>query len=129
MKLIQRFKFGLPALLIAAGIFIASHQTRIELPQLMINFNDKLLHTLAYLVFGLAILVGLKKNHFDISDKRLFIFLLLLGGTYGMSDEIHQYFIPGRTFDIFDWLADLFGVLLSFAGYSFILKKFLTKTD
>jgi VanZ family protein len=31
---------------------------------------------------------------------------------YGVSDEFHQRFVPGRTFDVFDMLADAIGSVL-----------------
>jgi len=114
MKIIQRFKFGLPAIVIAVGIFIASHQSKIEIPEIVPEFNDKLLHALAYLIFGITIILALKKNHPQITRAKCFTLLLLIGGLYGMSDEIHQHFIPGRTADVYDWFADVTGILLSY---------------
>ena len=32
---------------------------------------------------------------------------------YGISDEFHQSFVPGRTPDVLDWLADTSGALLA----------------
>jgi len=34
---------------------------------------------------------------------------LLSAAFYGMTDEIHQYFVPGRSADPWDWLADTVG--------------------
>jgi VanZ family protein len=31
---------------------------------------------------------------------------------YGISDEFHQYFVPGRSVDVYDVLADALGGLL-----------------
>ena len=33
-----------------------------------------------------------------------------LGSLYGITDEFHQHFVPGRTMDVFDWLADVLGM-------------------
>ena len=35
---------------------------------------------------------------------------MLIGLAYAASDEIHQYFVPGRSSDAGDWLADALGV-------------------
>lgn len=43
------------------------------------------------------------------------VVLMGLGGLYGALDEWHQSFVPGRTPDATDWLADVAGVI---AGYS-----------
>ena len=44
--------------------------------------------------------------------KRSFTFSFLIGSIYGLSDEIHQLFVPYRGFSLFDILADVMGCLL-----------------
>ncbi len=34
---------------------------------------------------------------------------VILGCLYGMTDELHQYFVPGRSTSATDWLADTVG--------------------
>lgn len=59
------------------------------------------------------------------------LLVLLVGGLYGASDEIHQLFVAGRTSEVLDVFIDLVGVaigiLIMLAGYkivmSFIAKK------
>lgn len=34
---------------------------------------------------------------------------LLIAGLYGVSDEVHQYFVPGRSASAYDALADVLG--------------------
>jgi VanZ family protein len=36
---------------------------------------------------------------------------VLLASLYGVSDEAHQAFVPGRSADAVDWLADTVGAL------------------
>jgi VanZ family protein len=36
---------------------------------------------------------------------------VLLASLYGVSDEVHQAFVPGRSADASDWLADTVGAL------------------
>ena len=42
---------------------------------------------------------------------------LLSTGVYGITDEIHQYFVPGRFADPWDLLADMVGALLGVIAY------------
>ncbi len=35
----------------------------------------------------------------------------ILGSTYAITDEIHQFFVPGRMMDPRDWFADTIGAL------------------
>ena len=49
-------------------------------------------------------------NTFDLSEKNIIYYSILLGCLYAISDEIHQYFIPGRSAEIRDVFIDTFGV-------------------
>lgn len=49
---------------------------------------------------------------FNYGLKRLLIINVILGAIYALSDEIHQIFIPYRTFQLFDILMDSLGVLV-----------------
>ncbi len=74
-------------------------------------------HFYAFFFLSLFLLIFLVKGKFQ---KRNFIFLaLILSISYGISDEIHQFFVPFRSFTIFDIFVDLAGVL--FAGYLYLL--------
>ncbi|WP_138120885.1 VanZ family protein [Bathymodiolus heckerae thiotrophic gill symbiont] len=42
---------------------------------------------------------------------------LVFCSVYGMLDEWHQSFVPGRMSDINDWLADTVGAMLFLGGY------------
>ena len=52
--------------------------------------------------------------------ERAILFSMLAAILYGLSDEIHQLYVPGRMFDILDILADSFGALLFILGYWFL---------
>jgi VanZ family protein len=69
-------------------------------------FADKLYHILAYGL--LASLIYLARGK---SRARMYPILIpfLIAFFYGISDEIHQYFVPGRQADVFDALADAAG--------------------
>lgn len=45
--------------------------------------------------------------------------------SYGASDEIHQMFVPGRSPEIFDFLADTTGGILAALFVKFVPKKIL----
>ena len=42
---------------------------------------------------------------------------ILSASLYGISDEIHQYFIPFREADIFDGIADFMGAIVAVLVY------------
>lgn len=72
---------------------------------------DKLLHLCWYALLAGLLLLGLGRRRWPWA----FVSLLLLAGW----DEWHQFFLPGRSPGIDDWLADALGVMagivLSFA--------------
>jgi len=42
---------------------------------------------------------------------------IVLSSGYGISDEIHQYFVPSRNSDILDALADICGSIAGVLAY------------
>lgn len=71
-----------------------------------IVWGDKIEHAIAYAVGGWLIWRALGEMLFG---WRRVIIAILIAAAYGMSDEIHQHFIPPRAFDMLDWAADIFG--------------------
>jgi len=55
--------------------------------------------------------------------KHVFLFSSFIGIAYGLSDELHQKLVPGRTCDAFDFLADCLGVILVQTGIWLYLKR------
>jgi len=44
---------------------------------------------------------------------------------YGATDEFHQYFVPNRSAEVQDWLADIFGaVIAAFIIYYFLKHRY-----
>lgn len=76
--------------------------------------NDKVIHVGLYGVLGATLAWG--KIHSRIGWPHGV--LVALGALYGVTDEWHQAFVPGRAVSFFDWIADVTGVVL---GYSVVL--------
>ncbi len=74
------------------------------------TFIRKLAHFTIYgIVGGILILIHLT---YEISNKRRVISTLIITLIYAISDEVHQYFVPGRSMQISDVLIDFLGSLL-----------------
>ena len=56
--------------------------------------------------------ISVCKYYFDIKNARIYSLVIILG--YAISDEIHQYFIPGRAMAIRDVIIDFSGGVLGF---------------
>lgn len=76
----------------------------------------KLAHFSIYTVLGFLSLLALADKKLNIKIKLLLSAIICL--TYAASDEIHQYFVPGRSCQFRDILIDfcgsLFGIFLFF---------------
>jgi hypothetical protein len=81
-------------------------------------FRDKGAHAL---VFGLlAVLLYFASKRFWLA--------FLLTSFYGVSDEIHQHFVPGRSVDPTDWLADTVGAGLALGIIWIVVRARADKT-
>lgn len=82
---------------------------------------DKIVHFFEFAIFGF--LLGLVL-HFDKSvvSKKWKLALLLLFFAAGL-DEVHQWFVPGRQFDLLDLLADMLGGIFGFTLCRYKRKK------
>ncbi len=109
--------FVLPVLLYAAAIFYVSSLETVSLPDLHISLEDKLLHAIAYFLFGMLLIRAFHFGGARTLSKKLIVAVMLLGFVYGLSDEIHQYFVPGRSSEVLDWLADAIGIMFGVLFY------------
>lgn len=111
----------LPVLLASVGIFIASHQPQIELPDFGIFNFDKLLHLGAYFVYSLFLMLFLVSN-FRLNKRKILLVSFVLAVLFAISDEFHQSFVPGRDASVYDLLADIIGISLSLLCFNLIYK-------
>jgi VanZ family protein len=100
----------LPAIVWAALLFVASATPGRKLPPLPGANTDKLIHAGIYAVLGALCWRALRRTT-RLSAARTVIVASALATLYGVSDEVHQAFTPGRTPDVHDALADAAGSL------------------
>ncbi len=84
---------------------------------------DYVLHGLEYFLLALLLIRLLlakqlrQKNRGTFTDWRhACLFGLLIAIAFGVSDEIHQYFVPGRHCSFHDVISDTIGALLAYSG-------------
>jgi VanZ family protein len=106
-----------PALAYAGLIFYLSSRPD-PLPFLPPAFfqQDKLLHAAEYAVLGALLVSGLRLA--GVRPWLALVGAVLLASAFGASDEVHQSFVPARTADVADWVADTLGAAIgaSLAG-------------
>jgi VanZ family protein len=93
-------------------IFFVSSRNSINLPELTMGF-DKVLHACAYMVLAFLSYISINKSGIK---KYVFIAAFLFTSIYGITDEFHQSFVPGRDSSIGDLIADFSGALLGCLG-------------
>ena len=104
-----------PAVGMAVLIFLASSAPATDLPGGLPPGTDKLIHAFVYAVLGGLIARALWWRSQRPAALQLAGAAALLATLYGVTDEVHQLFVPGRHFEIADLIADAAGGLLGAA--------------
>ena len=94
-----------PVVLWCGLLFAASCIPAGKMPQSPVLAHDKLIHGGVYLVLGALVMRAL---------RRYFLAVALVAA-YGLTDELHQLFTPGRDCDVWDWAVDVAGAAVGAA--------------
>jgi VanZ family protein len=73
---------------------------------------DKLLHLIEYLILSFLLYASFTKSSNKIKKGTIFLLSFSISALYGISDEIHQLFVPNRYFELLDILSDGLGSLI-----------------
>ncbi len=76
------------------------------------HFSDKVLHAVEYAVFGALCYRALCRSGYDAWRQQAIPAAILLASLYGVSDEVHQAFVPFRDSNLLDWVADTVGAVI-----------------
>lgn len=106
-----RAPLWLPIAIYCVGIFLLSSLTSEEVPSLYTIISDKIAHVMLYGGLGFLVARYLKAARGTTTGHTV-AFAGLLCLLYGMTDEFHQAFVPGRSAQVGDLIADLIGGLL-----------------
>jgi len=102
-----------PMTLVMGTIFWLSHQPgdSFNLPRL--PEIDKLCHMVVYSVLAVTVLFAFGRQRRNRRPRLVVLLTVLFCLFYGISDEFHQSFVPGRSVSALDVLADCLGALLT----------------
>jgi VanZ family protein len=78
-------------------------------PLMPSGFSDKGGHFVGYVLLSVLLLRALAGGRISGITWRAALLAILLATLYGISDEVHQSFVPGRTPDLHDVMADALG--------------------
>ena len=107
-----------PVALYAGLIFYLSAQSHPDenLPPLLDVFGDKVLHAMEYAGLGGLCYRAFRWGGSGWLASRALLFAVLAASLYGITDEVHQLFVPFRESSWQDWVADTVGAVLGAAG-------------
>ncbi|MBW1745742.1 MAG: VanZ family protein [Deltaproteobacteria bacterium] len=122
MKLSGSKKFiyyWLPVIIYCLLIFIqSSYHSPEKIPSL--PHIDKVLHFFAYAILGVLFLMAFRTQRFKENINMVIMLSILSSSLYGLSDEVHQYFVPSRNADIMDFFADVMGSIFGVCVFKLI---------
>lgn len=102
------------AILLAIGIFLESSSSDIGsmLPNLPPG-SDKVAHAFSYALLSACLTLATARPGIAV----------VASGLYGLSDEFHQSFVPRRTSDVFDLVADVVGAVIGALAVVFLRRR------
>ena len=76
---------------------------------------DKLVHFVEYGALGFFLAFAFAR--LGMRPARVVLWSFVLGTLYGISDELHQSFVPARSAEVLDAVADAIGSFMGALGY------------
>lgn len=109
-----RFRWPYAALTLAycAGIFYLSAQSEPPKPDVSVPGLDKLAHAVLFGGLAAVVALGLLRSNALLDRHVFFLIPVTFAVGYGLTDEIHQIYVPERSFDLLDLAADAAGALI-----------------
>ena len=118
----QMLWYWMPVALYAGAIFFLSAQSHPEehLPSFLLKeVSDKVLHLLEYAVLGALCYRAFRWGLNGQVAARALIIAIVATSLYGVTDEVHQLFVPFRESSWLDWLADTIGAVIGALSWRF----------
>lgn len=123
MRLLNK-KYTLFAVLYLSLIFIQSSIPSEKIPRMAILSFDKIIHAGIYFIATILIYLAIREYRpFDTGKIAWLTFSITV--LYALSDEIHQYFVPGRHASFWDFIADTAGVTTGLLIVHVVRKRIL----
>jgi VanZ family protein len=113
-----------PVIAYMAMLFGFSSLSTLPSPPADFSFYD--VHVAAYAGLGAVTARATGKGLRDVSWRAV-LAAVVISSLYGVSDEYHQLFVPGRSFDVLDMVADIIGSIVgasAVGAWSIIRRRF-----
>jgi VanZ family protein len=121
--MVQVFWYWVPVALYAGVIFFLSAQSHPEdqLPLFLLkDVSDKVLHAVEYGILSLLCYRAFRWAAGSAVARHAVVLAIVTASAYGVTDEVHQFFVPFRESSWLDWLADTIGAAIGAISWRFI---------
>lgn len=102
----------MPWQILLLAIFIQSSIGNMNIIDLGFSWQDKVLHFFVFGILAFLMARSFKRSALNLFRKYYHILAIIFTSLYGIVDEYHQYFVPGRFSTVGDWVADFIGALI-----------------
>ncbi len=111
-----------PVVLYAGLIFFLSAQSHPGryVPSFLFGIGDKVLHAVEYGILAVLLYRAIKHT---ISTRWAMSLAIVSAMAYGITDELHQWFVPHRQADLLDLLANTIGATFLVALWVMLTEK------
>ena len=113
--MVQVLWYWVPVVLYAGVIFFLSAQSNPEdqLPSFLLKeVSDKVLHAVEYGILSLLCYRAFRWAAGPAVARQAVVLAIVTASVYGITDEVHQAFVPLREASWQDWLADTIGAVI-----------------
>lgn len=123
MKIIEQSFRVVPMIGVMGTIFFLSHQPATTLPVPWFPGLDKLAHATVYAGLAGTVLYAVPTRFRMDRPQLTALMVVLFCLLYGITDEYHQSFVPGREPSLGDVLADTAGAVLLAGAWFYIFRR------
>ncbi len=117
-------KYHLPLYVWMGVIFSVSSIPQAALPEVGITGIEIVGHVAEYCILGTLLVRAFQHSRFgNLALLKILTISLVIGIFYGATDELHQYFIPGRFMSLYDFLYDAVGLAIGILIYPACQKR------
>jgi len=113
--MVQVFWYWVPVALYVGVIYFLSAQSHPEdqLPSFLLkDVSDKVLHAVEYGILSLLCYRAFRWAAGPAVARQAVVLAILTASAFGLTDEVHQAFVPLRDASWQDWLADTIGAVI-----------------
>ena len=85
--------------------------------------SDKVLHVIEYAVLAVLCYRAFRRAAGPFVMRHAVVLAIMTASFYGVTDEVHQAFVPFRTATWLDWAADTAGGVIGVIGSKYLMER------